>query len=296
MQRLASMSSNHPDELSPSERREAKKRVAPTVGVVYEAIRDEGQSELERPPRALAWSGLAAGLSMGFSLVAQALLASHLPDTPWRPLVVHLGYAVGFLVVILARQQLFTENTLTPVLPLLIEPSVKRLGVVLRLWAIVLATNLLGALLFAVAVTRLPIFEPHVRDVMRELSTKATDGSFGVLFVKGIFAGWLIALMVWMMPAAKTARLSIIIIITYLVGLGRLSHVVAGAVEAFALSSTGAASWGHALGYVAAALLGNIVGGVALTTALNHAQTTAAASTDDEEEEPEHRPARPAET
>ncbi len=286
------MSSNHPDELSPSEKREAKKRVAPTVGVVYEAIRDEGESELDRPPRALAWSGLAAGLSMGFSLVSQGLFAAHLPDAHWRPLLVQLGYAVGFLVVILARQQLFTENTLTPVLPLLIEPSKERFWKVARLWAIVLATNLLGALLFAVVVTKTAIFDPEVRDAMREVSATATAGPAGTLFLKGIFAGWLIALMVWMMPAAKTARVSIIVVVTYLVAVGRLSHVVAGAVEAFVLAASGATSWGRAFVYVGAALAGNVIGGVALTTALNHAQTTATASHEDEEEEPAE-PRRP---
>jgi len=73
---------------------------------------------MERPITSLWWSGVAAGLSISFSLLAQALLQAHLPDTSWRPLLTSLGYPVGFLIVVLARQQLFTENTITPVLPL----------------------------------------------------------------------------------------------------------------------------------------------------------------------------------
>jgi formate/nitrite transporter FocA (FNT family) len=105
------------------EKRQVEERVAITAHVVYEAIRLEGDEELHRPAAALAWSALAAGLAMGFSFIAEALLTSHLPNQPWRPLVTRLGYSVGFLIVVLGRQQLFTENTLTAVLPLLLRTN-----------------------------------------------------------------------------------------------------------------------------------------------------------------------------
>src|SRR5690349_8167211 len=98
-------------ELTEQEIHDAEERSSPRVHVVHEAIRIEGEEELKRTSSALAWSGLAAGLSMGFSLVTEGLLRSHLPDTPWRPLVSKLGYSAGFLFVVLGRQQLFTENT-----------------------------------------------------------------------------------------------------------------------------------------------------------------------------------------
>src|SRR3954452_9266617 len=104
--------------LSESELEEAKERSSVTVHVVHEAVRREGEEELKRTSSALAWSGLAAGLSMGFSFIAEGLLRSKLPDQPWRPIISKLGYSAGFLLVILGRQQLFTENTLTPMLPL----------------------------------------------------------------------------------------------------------------------------------------------------------------------------------
>lgn len=94
------------------EAQKVQERVAIGARVVYEVVRLEGEDELERPGVALAWSGLAAGLSMGFSLLAEAALMSHLPNAAWRPLIARAGYSVGFLVVILGRQQLFTENTL----------------------------------------------------------------------------------------------------------------------------------------------------------------------------------------
>ena len=81
--------------------------------VIYEIVRREGETEMDRPVISLWWSGVAAGLSISFSLLAQAVLWMHLPATPWRPLVSGFGYSVGFLIVVLARQQLFTENTVT---------------------------------------------------------------------------------------------------------------------------------------------------------------------------------------
>ena len=106
-------------QLEKREEEEVYEKSAASARVVYKAVEIEGEDELERSTAALAWSGFAAGLSMGFSLVAEGLLRSHLPDAPWRPLITKLGYSVGFLMVVLGRQQLFTENTLTPILPLL---------------------------------------------------------------------------------------------------------------------------------------------------------------------------------
>src|SRR5450432_4688701 len=96
------------------EEQEVHEKSAASATIVYKAILKEAEEELVRPSLALAWSGLAAGLSMGFSLVLEGLLQSRLPDAPWRDLVAKLGYTVGFVILILSRQQLFTENTLTP--------------------------------------------------------------------------------------------------------------------------------------------------------------------------------------
>src|SRR3954466_7893156 len=121
---------------SQDDHEEAEERTSPSAHVVYEAIRKEGRHELERKTSSLAWSGLAAGMSMGFSFLTQALLRHHLPDTAWAPLITNLGYATGFLIVILGRQQLFTENTLTVILPLLLHKRRDDFFKVLQLWAV----------------------------------------------------------------------------------------------------------------------------------------------------------------
>jgi formate/nitrite transporter FocA (FNT family) len=263
-------------ELTEKQREEAEERSAVSIDVVHEAIRKDGDEELNRAVSALAWSGLAAGLSMGFSFVALALLSAELTDAPWRGGVVRLGSRRGVLVVIIGRQQLFTENTILAIIPLLARRNLPTLLRVLRLWGIVLAANMIGAHMFAWVVGNTPMFQPHIQHAMLELAKKAMNVTFGAAIIRGIFAGWLIAMVVWMLAAVETGRLAIIVILTYLVGLGEFTHIIAGAVEVLFLPMVGATSWiAVAWGYLLPTLIGNIIGGTALTAAINHAQVIA---------------------
>jgi formate-nitrite transporter family protein len=262
--------------LTEKQRQEAEDRTSVSANVVHEAIRHDGEEELNRPLSALAWSGFAAGLSMGFSFVAQALFRTYLPAEQWRPLLVNLGYPLGFLIVIVGRQQLFTENTLTAIIPLLARRNSTTLVRVAQLWAAVLAANLVGAHLFAWVVGNTPMFRPEVQASMLAVANQAADVSFGDAILRGIFAGWLIAMVVWMLAAIDTGRIAVIVILTYIVGLAGLTHIVAGAVEVLFLAMVGTKSWlAVAWGYMLPTLIGNIIGGVSLTAALNHAQVVA---------------------
>jgi formate/nitrite transporter FocA (FNT family) len=257
------------------EQKQVDDRVAIGAHVVHETIRREGEEELKRSSSALAWSGLAAGLSMGFSLVAEALLVAYLPDQPWRPLISKLGYSVGFLIVILGRQQLFTENTLTVILPLLLRRNVATALHVLRLWSVVLASNLVGTYIFALCIARVAIFNPHVQQAIANVSKEPPAG-FWIALLRALFAGWLLALMVWMLPGAESARVSIIVMVTYLIGLGDFNHIVAGSNKMFFQLVTGADTWGGFLiHFFLPTLMGNIVGGVSLVAFLGHAQVVA---------------------
>ena len=263
-------------ELSEREKEEAQDRTSVSATLVHETVRYDGEEELHRPVAALGWSGLAAGMSMGFSLVAQALFRAYLPDRPWRPLLVRLGYPMGFLIVIIARQQLFTENTLTAMIPLLARRDLKTLVRVIRLWTVVLVANLIGAHLFAWVVAMTPMFLPEVQSAMLALAREAAAVTFGEAVLRGIFAGWLIAMVVWMLAAIDTGRIAVIVFMTYIVGLASLTHIIAGSVEVLFLVMVGAKSWGAiALGYLLPTLIGNVIGGVSLTAAINHAQAVA---------------------
>ena len=260
---------------------QAEERAAISATVVHEAILREGEDELKRPTSALIWSALAAGLSMGFSLVTEGLLQSMLPDAPWRPLLTKFGYSMGFLIVILGRQQLFTENTLTVILPLLQSRSMGYLKNVARLWIIVLVANLVGAFIFAWVLGGTDVFDPNMRATFAEMGHRALSGNFGTMVLRGIFAGWLIALMVWLLPFAGEMRILVIILLTFLIGLGHFPHVIAGSVEVLYLVVISAASWkDFFLGFMLPALIGNVLGGVMLVAMLNHAQVVAGAGQD----------------
>jgi formate/nitrite transporter FocA (FNT family) len=261
------------DDLSEQQKHEVADQSRPNAALIHETIRAEGESELERGTWALVWSALSAGLSIGFSLVVQGELYSRLPAGPVRDLLSPLGYTIGFLIVIVGRQQLFTENTLTPVLALFHNRDAKTMWRVLRLWAIVLVTNVVGAILFAMALAHGTAFEPNIMSAFVELSRPTVQADFGVTLVHGIYAGWLIALMVWLLPAAQYSRPLIILMITYIVGLCGFSHIIAGSVECAFLVQVGQATWGDFfVRFFEPTLLGNIVGGVALVAALNYGQ------------------------
>jgi formate-nitrite transporter family protein len=254
------------------EKKQVEARLAIGPHVVYETIRLEGEEELRRKPMALAWSALAAGLSMGFSFIGEGLLMSHLPDQPWRPLITKFGYSIGFLIVVLGRQQLFTENTVTVVLPLLLGKNLQTFWRMLRLWVIVLCVNLIGTFLFALCFGKIMVFDAHTQQCLGEIG-KSHFAPTGLVLLRAIFAGWLIALMVWLLPAAEAARVWIIIIITYVIGIGGFNHIIAGSTTMFFLVVTHAMSISsYFVRFFLPTLAGNIIGGVSLVAALNHAQ------------------------
>jgi formate-nitrite transporter family protein len=260
--------------LSDREIQEADQRSSPSAKVIHEAIRLEGSEELERPRSSIGWSGLAAGLTMGTSMLGQGLLLANLPDAPWRELVASFGYAAGFLFVTMGRQQLFTETTLTVMLPAL--HGTHRAREVAWYWTLVFATNIAGILLFAAAATIPQLFAPDTVHAFTELGTKAVEPGFLGVLLKGIVAGWLIALMVWLLPAAGSARIFVIVAVTWLVAAAELSHVIAGSAEAAFAAMTGAIGWSDYLtGFLLPALLGNSLGGVVFVALLNHAQVKA---------------------
>jgi formate/nitrite transporter FocA (FNT family) len=258
--------------LEGGEQRQAAKHAPLRAVVIHEIIREQGQAELGRPAGALLLSGLAAGLSMGFSFLGVAWVRSALPEAPWAHLVASLGYTLGFVIVVLGRQQLFTESTLTAVLPALTNRDGATFAAMLRLWALVLAANLVGTWIFAAALTLPDLFRPEVGDALGRTAGEALADPFLPTFVRAVFAGWLIALMVWLLPSARSARILVIAVMTYAVALGRLSHIVAGSSEAaFAVLQGLAAPLDYLTVFAVPTLLGNIVGGVSLVALLNHA-------------------------
>ncbi len=252
---------------------QVEKAHRPDALILHEIIRREGEEELRRTWQALLLSGFAAGLTMGFSLIVPGVLKGHLPNEPWAELVMSMGYSIGFLIVVLGRQQLFTENTVTPILPLLTERTFAALLRVARLWGIVLVSNIVATLLIAWVLAHTDAFKPEVRAAFAEISHHTIEDPFWTTFIKAVFAGWLIALMVWILPATGSAAPFIILLMTWLVSMCGLAHIVAGSVDAFYLVAIGKIDLTtYFTGFFVPTLLGNVVGGVTLVSVLNFGQ------------------------
>lgn len=245
----------------------------PRTPVIYEVVRRLGDEEMERPLVSLWWSGLAAGLSISFSLLAQAILREHLPDAPWRVLIAGFGYSLGFLIVVLGRQQLFTESTITVVLPVLKDFSIDKLWRMARLWAIVLAANLAGTLFAAVFCTYFPVIPDALTQSMRAISHEMAALTWWQMCFRGVSSGFIIAAMVWMLPAAESAKVPVITIMTWLIAVGGFTHVIAGSMEAWLLVLAGDWEWWRfATSFFVPVLIGNMLGGTALFALISYAQ------------------------
>lgn len=239
---------------------------------IYEIVSREGSAELSRKLSALGWSGLAAGFCISFSMLAEAYFKMHLPETPYKPLIENIGYTFGFLIVIMARLQLFTENTITVMLPVFENPAGRNIMRTLRLWAVVFATNLVGTFIVAALITILGFATAEQLAAVIEVSQHAIHRDTWDVFVQGVPAGFLIATLVWMLPSAESNEFFIIFFMTYLIAIGDFTHVVAGSAEAFVLMLSGDISFLGAWSYIGAAGLGNILGGTGLFALLAYAQ------------------------
>ncbi|KAJ03982.1 formate/nitrite transporter family protein [Sulfitobacter mediterraneus] len=235
--------------------------------LIYEVIRRDGEEELRRTKRSLIWSGIAAGMLISLSVLGEAVLRTYLPDTPGRYLIENLGYSVGFLAVIMGRMQLFTENTITTVLPIMQERTWYAFGCMMRLWGIVLGANVVGAFAAAALFVFTPALSPDLMPAIEGLSQHATGMGASQSFWRAIPAGIIVALIVWMLPQASASAFWLILVFTWLIAAGDFTHIVAGSVEMAVLVLQGALSAGPAIfGFFLPVLAGNIIGGTLIFT------------------------------
>lgn len=260
-------------DLTDQEREAVAKRQSANARVIHEVIRRHGDEEMERPTLSLVWSGLAGGVGISASVLGQSLLEEHLPTSSWTPLVASLGYTVGFLIVILGRLQLFTESTLSAVIPVATHPTWKNFARLTRFWGVVLVANLVGTLFIAALNEHQLITTAAHRDAMLELSRHLLERDWLTTLKLGIPAGFLIAAVPWALPSARGQEFWVVLVLTYFIALGGFAHVVAGSGEAWLLALAGETTFAHALGgIILPTLIGNVVGGTGLFALLAHAQ------------------------
>ncbi|MFX6460908.1 formate/nitrite transporter family protein [Acinetobacter baumannii] len=243
--------------------------------LVYEIIRRDGAEELDRPTAALIFSGIAAGLVISFSFVFKAIIASYIPtDAIWTDLITNFGYTIGFLIAILGHMQLFTENTITTVVPLFKPFTLDKLRAVGRLWGIVILCNIIGTALASLFFLTTDLFTPNIDKALDELAHHVASFSAIQNLLKGVMSGLLIAALVWMLPSVSNKFL-VIFFMTYLIGLGDFTHVVVGSTEMSYLVWQGEASLGEYLfNFLIPTTISNIIGGTGVFTLLIYGQVT----------------------
>lgn len=239
---------------------------------IFDRVAAGGRDELKRPSHNLAFSGLGAGLAMGISALGVAIAQVELGEGRVAEMVAYLLYPLGFLVVILGRQQLFTENTLFPVSLILAER--RHVASTARLWAVVLAANLVGTLLFALLAVHTPALPTAVADQLQVLGVEAGTRGFATVFWTGIVGGWLIALVAWLVTASDDTigQLAVVVLLTYVVGLGHFAHSIAGSAEVLAALVGGDVPLSTYLSWLTGAVTGNAVGGVVIVALFNYGQ------------------------
>jgi formate-nitrite transporter family protein len=241
--------------------------------VLYEIIRQEGVEELSRPATSLWWSGVAAGIAISTSVYCEGFIRSHLPDADWRPLIENFGYCVGFVIVILGGFQLFTEQTVTAVLPVLHEPTARNFSRTARLWTIVFLANMSGTFFAALLGLVVGWVHPENLQSALDVSRHFADQHPLKILLLGMPAGFFIAALVWILPSCKGNEFWVIMLLTYMIALGDLTHVVAGSAEVFLLMLIGEETILNGLfGIILPALVGNIAGGTVLFSLIAYGQ------------------------
>lgn len=263
------------DEKRKHEREKRAEKAAPmNAPTVYQIIANDGIEEMERPLNSLWWSGIAAGFGITISLYMMGALRVSLGDTPGAATLEKFGYCFGFLIVVLGRMQLFTENTITPVLPVLRNRSAAAFKCIGRLWVVVLVANLIGTFLAVAFPYFLPLASDEQNKAMLEISTHFAHRAPVDTFFTAIPAGFLVAAMVWMMPSSKGFEALTIILMTFAIAVADTSHVVVGSAEIWNAMLYGEIGFFGGILQIALAGAGNIIGGSCLFAVLAYAQVS----------------------
>nr|WP_254830966.1 formate/nitrite transporter family protein [Haloglomus salinum] len=239
---------------------------------VFQRIVAAADEEATTGLRELYFSGLAAGFSITITFLLYASLAA---ATDRTPLLEAALYPLGFVFIIIGGYQLYTENTLPPVV--LVLERLMSLPRLLLIWGVVLLGNFTGGGLGALVLARTDVLSPEVGRAAASLAGKGFETSFSSLFFKAAFAGLIVAGVVWLVYAVtdSLARIVIVYLSFLAIPTADLFHVVVSFTEVVYLVLAADASLLAGLGgFVLPVLLGNTVGGVVLVTVVNYFQTT----------------------
>ncbi len=262
----------------PAPAQDAQKHLErPSAEEIYQQVANSARQELGRSSISLAISGFAGGTFMGLSALGTAIALAMLTPPGTHPsgtveFIAKMFYPIGFIVVIIGRSQLFTENTLYPVALVLSEK--KHFWNTMRLWGSVLPSNVVGAFAFACLVSMTHALKPEFVQSLASLGLEAAHNPPATIFWSGVMGGWIIALTAWLVSGSHsiTGSVMIIWILTFVVGLGSFAHCIATSGEVLVAVLIHQAAWTAYPAWFFPAVAGNICGGVGMVTLLEYGQ------------------------
>lgn len=233
---------------------------------ILSTVIHEGESMFALENKTVFLSAIVAGLEIGFSYLLISALYFFLEGTYSDTTIFKLFsivYPVGFIMVIVGKSALFTEQTSILVLPVLNgQRSVWQL---MRVWMDVILGNIIGGIVFVLFISYLaPEMHLFSHQVMAKIGEHVMDYSSLVIFLSAITAGWLMGVLTWLLSSIVNSitRIVIIFMITAIIGFGGFHHSIVGNIEVFGgLLYSDAISIIDYLRFLGLALLGNGVGG-----------------------------------
>lgn len=237
---------------------------------IQQRLMAAAEEEIDSTNRELFFSGFTAGFAIVLTFIGYAVGTAHFPGNPF---LAALLYPVGFMYIILGRYELFTENTLPPVK--LVLTRMASLPLLLQMWTVVLAANILGAAAGAYVLANTHVLETTAMHAGAGFALEGLQAAWWDVFWKAVFAGWLVAGVVWLGTAAQDtiSRVLVVYVVFYTIAVTELRHVVTAASEAsFFVFFTGADAVTVFVEFWLPVLLGNIFGGVVVVALGTYAQ------------------------
>ncbi len=197
----------------------------------------EGEEIFKIRNKALFLSAVIAGLEIGFSYLLVCALYYLLEGSLSEYMVLKLFsvvYPVGFVLVILGKSALFTEQTSVLTLPVL--NGQRSFFELLRVWALVILGNILGGMFFAFFIGNLaPKMNLFTTDTMVAVGRHVLNYEWWVILFSAITAGWLMGLLTWLLNTTinSITKIFLIFMITGVIGLGGFHHSIVGNIEVF---------------------------------------------------------------
>lgn len=239
-------------------------RAAPELEETYERLIDEGHERLDRPLLPLLSTGLLGGVDVGVGVLIYLVVDAETGN----PLLASMAFSIGFVALLLANSELFTENFLVPVIS--VVAKVGTLTQLIRLWVVTLVANLVAG--FAMS-GMIVVALPDVREVA--VKTGSHYAHLGVSwrsFFLAVLAGTVITLLTRMQHATKNlgVRLVPAVLMSFVLVGAQLFHSVLDSILMFAGLLTGKADYGYLdwLGALGWSAFGNLVGGLVLVTGI----------------------------